>query len=113
MAYITGRAPQPGQNPQHLKLGSALALFYSDADPAFSNNYSALQHNEAPDLRVICDIHAWANVCKTSALEIDRVLYLIGVRKTIVNACLVQAPWYSKFVATVDQAISRGVSRQS
>jgi hypothetical protein len=113
MAYITGRAPQPGQNPQHLKLGSALALFYSEADPAFSNNYSALQHNDAPDLRVICDIHAWANACKTSALEIDRVLYLIGVRKTIVNACLVQAPWYSKFVATVDQAISRGVSRQS
>ena len=113
MAYITGRANQPGINPQNMDLGTALALFYAEPDLTFSSNYDALLHSDGPALRVICDVHAWAHACNTSALEIDRILYLIGVRKTLVNGCLVQAPWYPKFVATVDEAISQGVLRKS
>lgn len=113
MAYITGRANQPGINPQNMVLGTALALFYAEPDLTFSSNYEALLHSDGPAVRVICDVHAWARACNTSALEIDRILYLIGVRETLVDGCLVQAPWYPKFVVTVDKAIRQGVQRKS
>ena len=65
------------------------------------------------DLRVILDIHDWAAAVCTSPLEIERVLYLIGVRATKINGQSVSVPWYCHASAWIDAAIRAGVPRKS
>ena len=113
MAYITGRIAQPSFNLGKLPLGAALLLFYRLGDPSFGGNNGAILPNDGPDVRVICDIYDWANTCNTSPLEIDRLLFLTGVRRTVVNGQVIAEPWYGNFVSTVDEAIRQGIRRKS
>lgn len=70
------------------------------------------------EYRVIADIHAWAGAVGTSALEIERVLYLIGARSVEIQipeggTVSVQVPWYLAAEASIDAAISAGVPPMS
>ncbi len=108
MAYITGRA-----GPGNLQQLDWVPLFRALPAPNFQGNYVHLTRADRPEMRVIADIHEWATSVGTSALEIDRVLYLIGVQSTQACTTTINAPWYSTFVHQVDAAIGRGVLRKS
>lgn len=111
LAYITGRYPQG--TPQQLRLGQALALLYTPPAQNFQGHYGHLVRTDGPEMKVISEIHEWAQSVGTSALEIDRVLYLIGVRRTLINGHLVDQPWYQTFTQQVDAAVRAGVPRKS
>jgi hypothetical protein len=113
MAYLTGRCPQPGISPSAMRLGRALAVFRQQPEANFAGDYRALSAGDGLDMKVIADIHEWAAFVGTSPLEIDRVLYLIGVRETVVSGVAVSAPWYTAFVRSVDAALNRGIPRKS
>lgn len=113
MGYVTGRLPQPGVDPSRFKLGEALNRYGQNAQRNFSRHYPHLVRGDANDLKVIADIQEWAVAANTSPLEIDRILYLIGVRETIVQGVAVYEPWYPKFVAAMDACAARGVPRKS
>ena len=111
MAYLTGRCER--RNLQQLTLSAALAYFRDPPAQNYQGHYDDLIPTDGQDKKVIADIHEWAQDVQTSALEIDRVLYLIGVRRTVVQGIVVDAPWYQTFVREVDAAILRGVPRKS
>lgn len=113
MGYITGRLPQPGGGPSRFKLGEALKRYDPAPHPNFSGLYADLVRGDGRDVRVIADVHEWAVAVSTSALEIDRILFLIGVRETTVNGVLVREPWYARLVAVMDACTARGVPRKS
>jgi hypothetical protein len=113
MGYVTGRLPQPRDDPSRFKLGEALKRYGLEPEANFSGHYPNLVRGDANDIKVIADIHEWAVAANTSPLEIDRILYLIGVRETIVQGVAVREPWYPKFVAAVDACVARGVPRKS
>ena len=79
----------------------------------FSGKYPSLVSGDARDMRVIADIHQWAVAVSTSPLEIDRILFLIGVQQTPIHGVMVRKPGYPKFVAAVDACLARGVPRKS
>ena len=59
----------------------------------------------APELLVLAQAHAWAQAANTSPLEIDRVLYLIGVRQTCVQGKSITANFDSRFTRCVDALV--------
>jgi hypothetical protein len=113
MAYITGRCLQPNGQPGGLGWSHALGLFRLPPFTNFSGAYPYLISADGPAIRVISDVHEWATTAETSALEIDRVLYLIGVREAVVDGAFVSAPWYQIFVNAVDDAVNQGTLRKS
>jgi hypothetical protein len=113
MGYVTGRLQQPQGDPRQLTLGQAMAQYHRSPHRDFQSRYPALLAQDRNDMKVILDIHAWALAAGTSALEIDRILFLIGVQSTLVNGMTVNAKWYPTFVASVDSAVARGISRKS
>lgn len=112
MAYITGRAPQ-GVNPARFRVGAAISMFAGNAVANFNNQQVGINQSDGLDMVVISDIHEWARHIGRSPVEIDRILYLIGVRQTEVNGQTVNQPWYPFFVRAVDAAVARGVPRKS
>lgn len=83
----------------------------------FPGSYSHLP-SKSPDLRVIADIHDWAAACHTSALEIDRVLYLIAARRVDIpqphgGSVTVTRDWYARAEAAINVALAAGIPRMS
>jgi hypothetical protein len=83
----------------------------------FPGHYADLP-NASPDLRVVADIHDWATACHTSALEIERVLYLTGARSVSItqqadDAAVVTANGYTMAEAAIDAALAAGIPRMS
>jgi hypothetical protein len=113
MGYITGRIPQPGCDLRRWKLGQVLAACYRDPSQNFCGMYDELIRGDGNDMKVIADVQEWAFATHTSPLEIDRILYLIGARKVVVDGIEVNANGYPEFVDAVDAAVKRGVRRKS
>lgn len=113
MGYVTGRLPQPQGDLRQLTLGQAMAQYHRTPHQDFQSSYPALQPQDRNDIKVILDIHAWALAAGTSPLEIDRILFLIGVKSTLVNGVVVNAPWYPALVAAFDAAVAQGIPRKT
>ena len=81
----------------------------------FPNSYPFA--NGRREYRAIEDIHHWADAVKTSALEIERVLYMIGATRLEISTpqrtATVSAAWYRRAEAAIDQALAAGVPRMS
>ncbi len=106
---------------QELRVASA-ALAAPPTNPGavgyFPGQYGHIPAALHRESRVIADIHAWAGAVKTSALEIERVLYLIGARQVEVpkaggGSIVVKTSWYRQAEAAIDAAITAGVSPMS
>jgi hypothetical protein len=87
-------------------------------DPVAGSGFP--QHYAAPgplEYRAIQDIHKWAASVKTSPLEIERVIYLIGARKidvrTASGTATISAAWYRRAEHAIDAALGRGVQPMS
>jgi hypothetical protein len=69
------------------------------------------------EYRAIEDIHHWADAINTSALAIERVLYLIGATRIAVSTprggVTVNAAWYEQAEAAINQALAMGVPPMS
>ncbi|MDD2729555.1 hypothetical protein [Malikia sp.] len=111
MAYITGRYTT--HDLRGLKQSQALMTFLSDPRENFQGRYQNLLRADSLELQVVADVHEWAVAARTSPLEIDRLLFLIGVQETRVEGVSVSSPWYTHFMSEVDAALARSVSRKS
>jgi hypothetical protein len=109
MAYITGR--HTTHDLRQLNQNQALMAFLGEPRPNFQG--SGAMHHGSLEMQVIADVHEWAVAAGTAPLEIDRLLYLIGVRETKVEGVSVSVPWYPSFMSEVDAALARGVRRKS
>ena len=111
MVMLTGRYDR--DDLRSLKGPQARALFLRPPSNEYSGAYPETDYKFSPDMRVIADIHEWAKARETSPLEIDRILYLIGVSATTVDGVEISAPYYGLLVAAIQGAIARGVSGKS
>ncbi len=116
LAKITRNVPlHVGHRRQSLRI--VVANFAQPPLPGFPVGYPALPNRRA-EYRAIVDIHRWATALGTSALEIERVLYLLGATQVPVLAPkggfgIVNLAWYRQVEAAIDQALSKGVPRMS
>jgi hypothetical protein len=113
MACITGRLVAPSLSSAVMPAAETGRMFAHDPAGNFIGHYDDLSPAGTFALRVIADIHEWAECVGTSALEIDRVLHLIGAQVTSVHGRRVDAPWYPFFARAFDQAVKRGVPPKS
>lgn len=113
MAYITGRHDNTMPQLQSFNQTEILKKFINGPHKNFNGIYNNITRGDSLEFRVIADVHEWATATHTSPLEIDRLLYLIGVKETKINGIKIHAPWYSIFTKEIDAAIQRNVSRKS
>jgi hypothetical protein len=87
------------------------------AGPGFFPNNYPFAVGRRSEYRAIEDIHHWADAIGTSALQIERVLYLIGARSVDLGpmhaGITVSAAWYRRAEAAIDAALIQGVRRMS
>lgn len=111
MAMVTGRCDTA--NLQSLSGARARALFLRPPANGFSGNYPETPYKFTPDMRVIADMHEWASAVDTAPLEIDRILYLLGVRKTVIDQTEISTPCYRVLASAIQGALARGVHGKS
>ncbi|MCA3450836.1 MAG: hypothetical protein INF92_10820 [Rhodobacter sp.] len=87
------------------------------AEPGCFPNSYPFANGRRGEYRAIEDIHHWADAVTTSALEIERVLYLIGATRVEVDSpsglVTINSAWYRHAEAAIDCALERGVHRMS
>ena len=120
MAKLTRGVPlHAGHKRQSLRV--ALSSFSKAPCPgpgpgSFPNSYPFATGRRL-EYRAIEDIHHWADAINTSALAIERVLYLIGATRVAVctpqGGVTVNAAWYQQAEAAINRALAMGVPRMS
>ena len=121
MAKVSRGLPLHGAGGNRQKLRNALTSF---AAPPLRPGPGCFPGSYAPaaglpmECRAIVDIHDWGTAIGTSALEIERVLYLIGATRVNIAAPAgltrgVNTAWYRQAEAAIDAALAAGIPRMS
>jgi hypothetical protein len=121
MAKVSRGLPLHGAGGNRQKLRNALTSF---AAPPLRPGPGCFPGSYAPaaglpmECRAIVDIHDWGAAIGTSALEIERVLYLIGATRVNIAAPAgptgwVNTAWYRQAEAAIDAALAAGIPRMS